>query len=1229
MPGPRKLQFASSYEAQAKAKGIDIAARVDDSLKSFMDRGDAAFAGERVDDTGRTREDVIRGVRENILKSMRQTNADSVQSADRQRNEHRRYSETLARDVVSMGATVRDYNRNEREYNELVRREGEDTRNSFSKFFSFYPARKKSKLSTKRSLLAKHGRQAEGVKTKAEKWRTIEDDYIKKVYRKHYADYDALAKTWYELTREYTRQPQGQPAQPLIGQQGVQPAVRAGAGQMTLKAFLMSLPADRKSRLPGYNQVPSSTQDTGEIIMDRYINGVNEITIRDHIAEEYPGAVLADGMVTLPEGMEGMPGLQQPEEDVIQPQEPQIQINPAPQPEAGPVPEEQDRRAIPEDAAKSIVEYTGVYDELGLDRLLVNVTHDPDTAVTAASFTITDYKALDPDKPNVDTANHTKTHKKILMLTQANEGTGIKSRMKFTADLMGRMSKRQFTASDSDALTAVSYPQPREYYEEVQAEQANLESDERDINGGYLYSEQNAEILQARLKRNGQTVHGFYMNGQFVTDEDTATAPDGRVSGKEGMKWWGRRSWTKQEKAEKLRVAIRKSAFFQHVNARTIQFYTSYQADEDYTKDIDKVIAKGMETAVNGGNPMDPNTAVNNLMANPQSMDNIPAGLISYATALYIKERVAGNGMAVFNDPAHDPVIAHALDRHAKELSVTALILLTDDSDPGYWTLARKIVEINPATASRTSARLKYLPASGETMRMTLMEELANHQQTGSDFDWADPLAALEFPDAKVLMEELNSRRGKGNWFKRNLLNGNLLKQVFTAAEVGVHGLENASDASGFMGTGRFLDDTKEERADRMLWFAYSQTTSNFTNVASFMSIAGVGAGALSWGLTGGDPMEGATVMRDLSFDFFDVADMVGQVKNMIDGAKTLISYLYNKFRTKTPVELVEERKKEESSLQDLDGGVLKSILKFCDSVFAFVNAGRDIASVHVTAGGGPISAANSHWGELLATRGPLDLILTNLRRLVTIVDDIREIVVSSKRIGRIDSADADIETAIASFEDMRDSDTGIMFADEEAEMGQAAVENAQAQYFMSLTRMQSRKQRSAAGWNLGANVLGGLKDLASLIPESLGGSIIKAAASVLPKTAEFIGWMVGKLKYDRQNFNNNIAMMLGDASYADTPYFNEVLKRETGIVNKHYLVDIARIFTAIDTHAMLKNPNASAGEMSLAKKVVGTLYGNVNDKSVRTIKLKDMLAYAGVSGESDWRSLLRNSLMA
>ena len=200
---------------------------------------------------------------------------------------------------------------------------------------------------------------------------------------------------------------------------------------------------------------------------------------------------------------------------------------------------------------------------------------------------------------------------------------------------------------------------------------------------------------------------------------------------------------------------------------------------------------------------------------------------------------------------------------------------------------------------------------------------------------------------------------------------------------------------------------------------------------------------------------------------------------------------------------------------------------------------------------------------------------------------------------------------------------------DRQLQMGEAAKQNSQAQYFMSLTKMQSRKSRSAAGWSIASNVLGGLKDLASLIPKSMGGSIVKAVAAVLPKTVEFISWTIGKLKYDRQNFNNNIAMMLGDAGYAGTPYFNEVLKRETGIVNKHYLVDLARIFMSIDTHAMLKNPNASAGETELAKKVVGTLYGNVNDESVRTIKLENMLQYAGVSGNSDWRALLRNSLMA
>jgi hypothetical protein len=139
---------------------------------------------------------------------------------------------------------------------------------------------------------------------------------------------------------------------------------------------------------------------------------------------------------------------------------------------------------------------------------------------------------------------------------------------------------------------------------------------------------------------------------------------------------------------------------------------------------------------------------------------------------------------------------------------------------------------------------------------------------------------------------------------------------------------------------------------------------------------------------------------------------------------------------------------------------------------------------------------------------------------------------------------------------------------------------------------------------------------------------ILRAVLSPAPMLANFLGWVVGTVKYDKQNFENNIGQMLGDPKYVKTSYFDKVLRRETGIVSSDYLVDLARIFTSIDTHVLITKEEKTGGELELAKKVVGTLYGNVNEDSIKTIKLSAMMKYAGVSGESDWRALLRNSIM-
>lgn len=1114
MPDKRPLQFASSYEAQAKNKGVDIDSRIDDSLRSFMDKGDEVFAGEIVDTaTGKTREQVVEGVRGNILNRMRQVNTDSRQSADRQRGEHRRYSELLVRDMTRISGTVRSRKRNADEYLELVDRERAEGTGRIARFF--ISARKNARIRAARNINARLDSQHAEMMAKAERWQDREDEYLDKVYRRHYAEYDALAKTWYELTRGYARIPQA-------------------------------------------------------------------------------------------EALEGEA------------------------PEGGIQPEVPDQRAIPDDAAKSIVEYTGIYDARGLENLLGTVSRDPDTAVSADSFAITDYKSLE-GKADADPANHTKTHKRILMLTREDEDTKIRTRMKFTSNLKGRMSKKQFTAADSNVATAIPGPIPKADFS-ILAEEADLESDERDINGGYLYSEKNAEILSARLKRNGETVYGFYMNGEFLTDEDAADAPGGRVSGKEGMKWSGRRNWDKQEKAEKLRVAIRKSPFFQHVNARTIQFYTSYQADVEYTKKISQIVGDRMvETIVKSG--MGINSVVEKLQADPAGIEEVPDGLKAPAVIYYINEKIRAGEAVPFDKAMDEPVIKYAIENYGKEMISASMQLLTEN-DPRLWTLARSMVENNSSAAIRTMDKLKYLPQGGEAMRMALMNELLNHQKAGSEFNIMNPLGILNTPGKRVLTEELNSRRGVGNWFKRNLLNGNLMRQVFTAAELGVQMSDNISDINFAIDTGEEMKDLdiQADRAQKTAWFAYAEMTSDYTNMSNLLSMAGVGITALATDSAGGNVAGNAAVGRTLTFDVFSLAGMIAPAADMIKGVGELVKYVWKRFsrwykRKKGTMtdeqyeaEIAAETKVAAGTLQDLDGGTLKKIIKFCSSAIRFTSSGRSILANHITAQGGTLVYQNDDIGNFLRARNPFDLILTNLQRIVKIVDDIRDIVASSRRIGRIDQADASIETAIRAMVPLSENDE---------RMGEAAKKNSQAQYFMSLSRMQARKSRSASAWNIGSNVAGGLRDLSDLIGNPVFKYIARTVTSILPKTIEFISWTIGKLKYDRQNFNNNIAMMLGDKSYADTPYFDKVLKRETGIVNKHYLVDLARIFTAIDTHAMVKNPNASAGEMELAKKVVGTLYGNVNNESVRTIRLGAMLGYAGMSPTTDWRSLLRNSIMA
>ena len=1333
------MKFASSYQAQSEKRGVNIDATLDRSLRSYMDSGEALFANEKV--AGRKRKDIITDVRKNILKRMKQENAASVDSAKKQRTAHQSETAKLVGSVSELAEKRKSAMEAEEAYYDLVQQQAEAT--GLSKVLHLYRPRIATRRWTMLSRFKEVDDKRESVRKEAGKWNTDKQpQYRENVFRKHYNDYDALAKTWYELTREYERPTAAAIAAAAAGPLGPNAAgptassttglptgttstsrieigpMLAGLSTDDIRQMLEDHEAamirraqDLKGNLPDYARLvaidaPATVTTTVSLSkelsdLERYENNAAKFPnivipkeLRDEIKflrSECQDIIEIENMLRQAENDDkdssakgpGAPKDLEDDDDkgssTMGPGAPKDLEDdddkdsstkgtgtptdlkdddddkgsstmgtgvPAPAPQKDP-------RRIPKDASKKIMEYTGIYDLDMLDNTLDAVIGDPDVLINAGSFNIVDFKGRQAQTTRFDPVNHTNIHTGILMYSRPDGQTGLRTRYKFDRKLMGRMAKKQFTAAHPDIPTALD-PSLVDATEHL-AEELELESDERDVDGRYLFSEKSAEIVTARLKRNGETVRGFYLNGQFVTDEDASSAPKGEVAGKEGMKWRGTPNWDKREKAEKLRVAIRKSVFFQHVNARTIQYYASYQAEE-YTQAIGSAVNDRIAKAGGGANPQTPDEARDLLLRAAPRYSLIKPALMGPAIAGYVVARIDPSyrpprGVAPFplGNPGKDTVIAHAITAYPKEVVFACLMMLSDDSNPRLWTIARDITEANRyGISARTVSKLDYLPKSGELMRMSLMEELSSHQAWNSEFsrDDLDLLGALDLPNKKVLQEELDTRRGTGNWFKRNLLNGNIVRQLMRAGEVGIEMAGAGSDIGKKYGEGW---GNEEERAERRFWFNYAEGMSDMTSTFSIFSTMFTAAAFMGGGA------EAAADMRDLSFDVMNVSEAVGAIVRMLSDAWRMVQRVRKWWHLRKP----ENAQEKHETLEDLDYNGLHTLLRALDSFYNCLNCIRDIASIHVTTGSGDLSAVqNDNWGEVLKSKGLLDKIFTNIRRLIRFVDDCREIHASRMRKGRIDDANTDIETAVASIKgltaadfahidgriDLRrqvkeqtgteavfgatpEEDKALEASDRQAQMGRAATENSQAQFLMSYVRSHSNTQIAKSSFNMAVNTLEAVDDIVDSVKAL---PLLRVFTLAAPKVVEFAGWIT-TTGMERSHLTTSIEKTLGDKEFASFryPYFDDVLKRETGIVNKHYLTDLARIFASIDSHAMIMNPNATQGEKDLGMKMAATMYGNVNEDSVKKLKLEELMRYAGVEQPESWRSILRNSLMA
>lgn len=108
---PKVNGFANAY-----VKNIsDIKeGTLDESLRSFMDKGEAVFKDETVG--GNSRQSIIEGVRKNILERMRQENRASEASADKIAAEHKKVSASVLAKIIKAKNLKREIKRNDVQY---------------------------------------------------------------------------------------------------------------------------------------------------------------------------------------------------------------------------------------------------------------------------------------------------------------------------------------------------------------------------------------------------------------------------------------------------------------------------------------------------------------------------------------------------------------------------------------------------------------------------------------------------------------------------------------------------------------------------------------------------------------------------------------------------------------------------------------------------------------------------------------------------------------------------------------------------------------------------------------------------------------------------------------------------------------------------------------------------------------------------------------------------------
>ena len=893
-----------------------------------------------------------------------------------------------------------------------------------------------------------------------------------------------------------------------------------------------------------------------------------------------------------------------------------------------------------EGAAKRIAEYTGVFDTDQLETLITDAISRPYSQPPVLRHKR--YKETGANSANENDPNKfIKYHKTIATAGFADginnridekESGRTGNRYKLLSDFTGYEAKSQYTNVNYDRIAATARNADERGKTEAlagqgqNASQMNLMIDEKGTNGEYLLSEKNAKIYEAKTKGifNKRSVHGFYVGNQFISDNYSTIKSNKEVGKLVGS------SIKDAEQEEKLRLAIRRSDFFRHVNAATIQYYSSYNADQ--VKDINEIKQKiteeaqalnqqnGQNNAQNGqngqGNANQPGQ--NNQGANQPGQNNQGAGQQGQVQNNPVNQQIVQVAWedqpasykliqlidAYVNPNTNQANLIHAgtddqtknrieeiftqllAEDEKRESCREIVMIMLAEEDTALWEMARRFSII---MGGRFQKKAERLPANGEFMRMGLLEEVANDRA----FNLEDIGNSILPTSLQMHKEDLAAKRD-GFFSLTNV------RQSFWDGSL-------FSPFTGAMGA--ISGDLKTYEYQGDLNLVFNRFNKNYADVTAKASTSyGLLLPAIP-AIVG--EMSGGTIQGLNDKGEAVINDKADKALSAVGSIYTGISFIQDVYKLVKKVQKLMEKDSDKKALL-LD--ILKMLVDIVVDVFTMIQ----------------------WWLDKPFVKDALSL-LGAIKNALDIVKDIMTIYRSNKEINKIKKSDADINTAMTDFaakkgelQQQNQDVTEANMTTVNQKMGLANSKNAQGQYFLALAKSRARRDRNIATFDIASSAISGAGNLVKYFAWPVSFAFKSAA-----KVVSFIGWCADKI-HDRIRFNDNIEKMLGAGDYAKTPHFSEALKRETGIQNKHYLVDLARIFMAIDTHHLVTKGDKTDGETALAMNLMNPyikLAGegdarfsdDENKRKLQEIKFEKLLAAVG--GPNNWRAVLRSSI--